>query len=61
MRIKIIVFEKLNLPDQVHAVMSKQNLNEKLPRSEWPSEVLLEVLKQLTTETPSDLLSKELW
>jgi hypothetical protein len=46
---------------QVHAVMSKLNLNEKLPRSEWPSEVLLEVLKQLTAETPSDLLSKELW
>ena len=46
---------------QVYAVMAKMGLNEKLPRSEWPPELLLEVLKQLTLETPPDLLSKELW
>ena len=41
--------------------MTKWNVTDKTPRSDWPPEMLLEVFKQLVEETPADLLARELW
>lgn len=42
-------------------LLAKHNLKTSDNRKEWPVAVLKEVLAQLTTETPCDLLAKELW
>ncbi|CAH0546905.1 unnamed protein product [Brassicogethes aeneus] len=50
-----LFYNKLNPLLQEHGVKNPEN------RKEWPLAVLKQVLTELMSETPSDLLSKELW
>ncbi|GIY22261.1 hypothetical protein CDAR_374792 [Caerostris darwini] len=42
-------------------LLKEKNINSLDNRKEWPLSVLLDVLKQLMSETPDSLLAKELW
>lgn len=42
-------------------LLAEHNLKVTDPRRQWPAAVLKRVLKELSTETPKDLLSKEIW
>jgi serine/threonine-protein kinase SMG1 len=42
-------------------LLAEHNLKITDNRKEWPISVLRKVLKELTDETPRDLLAKELW
>lgn len=42
-------------------LLAECNLKVTDPRKQWPMSVLKRVLKELSAETPKDLLSKEIW
>lgn len=42
-------------------LLAERNLKISDPRKQWPTSVLKSVLRELSLETPSDLLSKEIW
>ena len=39
-------------------LLKENGLSEQTPRKEWPHQIQLRVLKELMSETPSDLLAK---
>ncbi|RKO94051.1 kinase-like domain-containing protein, partial [Blyttiomyces helicus] len=46
---------------KISAALKRYNLPRSTPRRQWPAEVFREVFLELESESPSDLLSKEIW
>lgn len=47
--------------NKLSPLLAKHNMQVSDPRRQWPISVLLQVLDELSQETPNDLLARELW
>ncbi|XP_074602353.1 serine/threonine-protein kinase Smg1 [Brevipalpus obovatus] len=54
------IAHELKPSELFNALLAKKGINT-MQRSEWPQNVLVEILQDLMKETPNDLIAKELW
>lgn len=47
--------------NKLNPLLREKGIKSTANRKEWPLDVLKQVLKELSADTPDDLLSKEIW